>query len=1002
MIAAVAETPAELDEATIAVPTHPQREAPKAFPLVMVLAPVIVALVLYAVIHSPFVLLFAAFGPVMGVASVVDARIGARRRYRRAMVEYELQLGAARASIARAHARERRRARLRHPLAADIVAGAPVVGDGVTLGVTTSVGSLRTSGTNEELARAARHVDGMPFTVAAHTVVVLGPPGLLLGTARALLVSLLAADPAREVAVVGADLAPLRAELAAADVGLCEATGADILLASEPVPQHPGPLATVVLREDGTAAVNCGDGEHTRIVPSSLGAPQLRGWLTQVAAAQARRRQQAAALPTRVALRELNGDLVRASLGAARAAAVDAQGGAIRGEEAEYLGERAAAGAATFLADAKGPHPLDLVADGPHAVIGGTTGSGKSELLVAWALGLALTQPATRLQLLCLDFKGGATFDVLAELPHCSGIVTDLDGEEAVRVAQGLRAETHRRERVLREAGLREMPRAGYAALARLVVFIDEYQALVHAHPDLQEIVADVAARGRSLGIHLVLCTQRPTGTFRDELLANCAIRVCLRVELDSDSLLLLGSDAAASIPRQARGRAFVRVAGGEPVPVQVAMADAQLVAACAAREQRRLQHADESAPAPIWLPPLPAQLPFDEVLTSCAHIQGGDDHAVSGTSCAGQDAALPFGRIDLPAQQRQPIARVPLGTGLAVLGAGRSGKTTVLRTLAAAARAVRLPVTWVPRDVEGAWDTLALAQQRGGVVLVDDLDLLEGQFGDEHRAAFLERLQLLLRAGSATVILSARRGTGALQRALALCTQTLRLAHTNRNDWILHGGDTATWRAHLPPGRGVLGSDLVQVAVADDPADDPVDAGAPAPHAGRTAESGSRAVAAVPGAAGASGEPGEDSLIAHGFEPDAYSRWEPFDLRAGRYAVVARRTAPVAAVLATAGIDVSPPPSASALREGDVAAQVVLGDVEQWQAAYGALSRLSERRPVVVLGATVGQWRALFRADPLPPAFADLEIRGILRAPDGTARRLEVVAGIPVAAQVS
>jgi S-DNA-T family DNA segregation ATPase FtsK/SpoIIIE len=912
----LAETPAELHEPTIALPELPRREKPGGFPFVMVIAPVIVALVLFAVLRSPYVLIFAVFGPVLGIASVIDQRVGARRRYRRALEDYEGELERSRAEIAAAHERIRRRARTQAPLARDIVRGARCA-TGLTLGVTSVVGSLRTSGNHAELARHALIVDRMPHTVTASAVVVRGGGADFASVTRAVAVSLLAPDPSARFAVVGERLSGLRAELARSGVEICDPEEAEVLLADVDaqgrahMDRHEE-IVHVKLDGDGEASVTDADGTITRIAPAQLGAPEFEEWLASVAEAQASRHRAERALPSECSLSDVLG-----------------QG-------------KAGPGCATFLVGVSGGRAVDLVADGPHAVIGGTTGSGKSELLVSWAVALAAEHTSSELVLLCLDFKGGATFDAIAALPHCTGIVTDLDGDEAVRVAEGLRAELHRREARLRELGLREIPRDDVAdGIPRLVVFIDEYQALVHAHPELQEVVADVAARGRSLGIHLVLCTQRPTGTFREELLANAAIRVCLRVELISDSNTLLGVPDGAKLDRQTQGRALVRVGGGMPERVQVARCPDSLISKLAAVEAQRLRAAGAAPPRRICQPPLPFVLPR----------QSAEPTALE----------LTFGLTDLPEQQVQRPALLRAGEQLFVLGTRGCGRTTTVQTLAEAARDSDWSVTAVPADPELAWDAIARltvdAECGPALVLFDDFDLLEQRFDDEHRAVLLERVQLLLRSGGATsrsCVFTSRRTSGQLLRVQQQCDRTLRLAHPPRNDWILQGGEAKHWQSSLPPGRGRLEGTLVQVAMPREP-----------------------------------GLQRADSID-----------WLPFDIGEGPVAVVARRTGALRASCIDRGITIEPPPTAATLREAAPTAHVLLGDVEQWLGAFGSLGRISEQRPVIVLGATPGEWRSVFRADPLPPALANSDSRGLLRHPDGRLERLLVRNGVPVGVQ--
>ncbi|RII87063.1 cell division protein FtsK, partial [Clavibacter michiganensis] len=220
-----------------------------------------------------------------------------------------------------------------------------------------------------------------------------------------------------------------------------------------------------------------------------------------------------------------------------------------------------------------GPVAVDLVADGPHAVVAGTTGSGKSELLVTWMAALAAAHPPEEVTVLLVDFKGGAAFDPLLVLPHAVGLVTDLDGQGARRALESLRAEVRHRERVLRDAGARDVDDpAAAGVLPRLVIVVDELAALLADQDGLHEVVADIAARGRSLGMHLVLCTQRPAGVVRDAVLANCDLRLSLRVNNEADSRALLGTVEAAGLADAPVGRCLVGVHGAPARPFQVAV----------------------------------------------------------------------------------------------------------------------------------------------------------------------------------------------------------------------------------------------------------------------------------------------------------------------------------------------------------------------------------------------------------------------------------------------
>ncbi len=223
-----------------------------------------------------------------------------------------------------------------------------------------------------------------------------------------------------------------------------------------------------------------------------------------------------------------------------------------------------------------GPLVIDLVADGPHALIAGTTGSGKSELLRALVLGLAAEYSPENVTFLLVDFKGGSAFGELCELPHVVGLVTDLDGRLAERTLVSLEAELRRRERILRSAGVSDLcdfvPSDATNPLPRLVVVIDEFATLAKELPSFIGALIGVAQRGRSLGIHLVLATQRPGGVVNDNIRANTNIRMCLRVQSPADSSDVLGVTAAATIDPSLPGRAFVRIGSGSAIEFQTAL----------------------------------------------------------------------------------------------------------------------------------------------------------------------------------------------------------------------------------------------------------------------------------------------------------------------------------------------------------------------------------------------------------------------------------------------
>ncbi|MGI8755464.1 MAG: FtsK/SpoIIIE domain-containing protein [Acidimicrobiales bacterium] len=260
----------------------------------------------------------------------------------------------------------------------------------------------------------------------------------------------------------------------------------------------------------------------------------------------------------------------------------------ITSEQAVAARWRAAGGdpppQATIGVAEDGPVVVDLVADGPHALVAGTTGAGKSELLRTLVASLAAGSSPDHLTFVLIDFKGGSAFDACDRLPHVTGVVTDLDDHLAARALLCLEAELHHRERRLRAAGVEDLAtfrRAASSArttaadldepLPRLVVVIDEFATLAAELPDFVDSLVGIAQRGRSLGVHLVLATQRPSGSVSDHIKANTNLRVCLRVHDSADSRDVIDRPDAAELPRRHPGRALARLGPSELVAFQAA-----------------------------------------------------------------------------------------------------------------------------------------------------------------------------------------------------------------------------------------------------------------------------------------------------------------------------------------------------------------------------------------------------------------------------------------------
>ncbi len=202
---------------------------------------------------------------------------------------------------------------------------------------------------------------------------------------------------------------------------------------------------------------------------------------------------------------------------------------------------------------------LDPFDRGPHTLVVGGTGSGKSEFLTSLIVALALTHNPNRLHLVLADYKGGAGLSHLAGLPHVEECITDLDAAEAAWLLRALSRALRRRKKLFSQRRWRSMAEAEFHldAPPRLLVVVDEFQALADQHPQLMEHLVALGTQGRSLGFHLILSTQRPGGALTPQLRSILDLRVALRCAEARDSLDAIGSDAAARLPR-IPGRAIV------------------------------------------------------------------------------------------------------------------------------------------------------------------------------------------------------------------------------------------------------------------------------------------------------------------------------------------------------------------------------------------------------------------------------------------------------------
>ncbi|MFG2208451.1 type VII secretion protein EccCa [Streptomyces sp. NPDC048638] len=449
------------------------------------------------------------------------------------------------------------------------------------------------------------------------------------------------------------------------------------------------------------------------------------------------------------------------------------------------------------LNDDREPVLLDLkesaeLGMGPHGLCVGATGSGKSELLRTLVLALVAGHPPEDLSMVLVDYKGGATFAPFANLPHVAGVITNLENRAGLveRVHTSLAGEVKRRQQVLKEAG--DLPdistyraareqRPGLPALPHLFVVIDEFGELLTAKPDFIDLFLSIGRIGRSIGVHLLLSSQRIEGGKLQGLETYLSYRLGLRTFSPDESRTVLDTPDAFHLP-PLPGFGYLKVDTSHyerfkagyvsgpyrgpvaqddadegptvlPYPAYNTLASGGPGGDAAPVPARRTtgpsllsvmvdQLADAAPPVPrIWLPPLPAALPLDAA-AGPLDMDGGRGMQLSRRPQ--EPMRVPLGLLDDPARQRQEPWIVDLtaaGGHIAVIGGPQSGKTTLLRTLM-----LSLALTRTPQEV----GVYGLDLAGGGLQSMAGLPHVGGVAGrtDRERAArTVEEVRAMLTA---------------------------------------------------------------------------------------------------------------------------------------------------------------------------------------------------------------------------------------------------------------
>ena len=468
---------------------------------------------------------------------------------------------------------------------------------------------------------------------------------------------------------------------------------------------------------------------------------------------------------------------------------------------------------------------------GPHGLIVGATGSGKSELLRTLITGLALTHSPELLSFVLVDFKGGAAFAPLTDLPHVAGLMTNLADDTALidRVLAALMGEQQRRQRMLRDAGnidsVREYQlRRAAGALDRsgrpleplpyLLIVVDEFSELLSGRPEFVDLFVQIGRVGRSLGMHLLMATQRfEEGRLRG-LDSHLSYRICLRTFSPTESRAVIGSPDAYQLP-PIPGSAYLKVGESTYTRLRVAHVSSRYVTAqerteAAGRPDTRIvpfgvrvpqdaefdepdevaRAADASAPTElkivverlktlsvpghqVWLPPLPAALAMDHLLGSPA-VQPGRGYSSRLWPTSGE-LQIPLGIVDMPTRQEQePLLMDFAGAHghLAVVGAPRTGRSTLLRTIMLAGMLTHTPEEMQFHCIDfggGSLHSYASAPHVGSVAGRADAELI-GRMLAETRALIGERERLFQSLGVDSIgEFRARRQSGRLPAGIRI-----------------------------------------------------------------------------------------------------------------------------------------------------------------------------------------------------------------------------------------
>lgn len=355
---------------------------------------------------------------------------------------------------------------------------------------------------------------------------------------------------------------------------------------------------------------------------------------------------------------------------------------------------------------------------GPHGLIAGTTGFGKSELILTFLLSVVVNFSPEDVNFFMIDYKGGGTGNILSSLPHCAGVISNLSGKQIKRAMSAITSENKRRQKLLSQHGVNHID--AYTALYRqqkarepmphLILVVDEFAQLKKEEPEFMQEIISLSQVGRSLGIHLILATQKPAGTVDDRIWSNARFHLCLKVQDRQDSMDMLRNGDAALLT--APGQCYLQIGSYEYYELfqtgycgapYTEKADAGKKTALVEDTGRRIRVEDEEKESeisqmdavigyvnqavekeemiqakPLWMPELPENLTFSEL----NDMSWKKEENLGSKEKEPWTIEILLGLCDDPESQRQfPLIYRPDQAGhLAVCGGPVTGKTTFLR----------------------------------------------------------------------------------------------------------------------------------------------------------------------------------------------------------------------------------------------------------------------------------------------------------------------------------